>query len=205
MATLVALCSAPVIASMLGILIHRERPTPAVFLALACALVGTLLLVRVDASQTGSAALIGVMFSVISGGLYAVVTLVGRKLGSASHAHPLQTTLFGFAFGACILFAIASLVPGTHSGLVLTYPASSWLRLIYLGAFPTAIAYGLFYTGMQTTSSTVASIATFMEPLTATILAVILFNERLAPLTFIGGLLLISAMLLLLRENRALS
>lgn len=196
--TLVALCSAPISVAVLSSIMTRERPTGPVLLALGLAIIGTLLLVQVSPSDTTQQndVLGGVLLSVLSGSLYAVNTVVGRKLGGDGRVHPLQTTTIGFAFGSLLLLGI-----GLSSGLVLQYPLEGWLRLLYLGFFPTAIAYGLFYGGMRSINATSASIATFMEPLTATIIATVLFNEPLSARTLLGGLFLIVAMGIIIRKQ----
>ena len=57
---------------------------------------------------------------------------------------------------------------------------------------PTALAYGLFFTGVRAVPAAVASIVTLLEPLTATALAVVL-GERLAPTALAGGGLMLGA------------
>jgi DME family drug/metabolite transporter len=198
-ATIIALCSAPVIVAVLSAIIARKLPQPVVLMALACAIAGTLLLVQVEPNGQHDPfdVIGGVLFALLSGLLYALNVLVGGKLGANASVHPLQTVAVGFSFGALVLWVI-----GLQSGLVTRYPALGWVGLVYLGVVATAFAYAMFYAGMRSTSSTAASIATLMEPLTATILAWLLFNEPLSSRVLLGGGLLISAMLLLWRERR---
>ena len=198
-ATLIALCSAPVIVAVLSAIITRQRPRTLVLIALACAIAGTLFLVQKEpsAQQTQSNLISGALLALLSGLLYALNVLIGSRLGANPNVHPLQTVTVGFTFGAVVLGVI-----GAQSGLVISYPAQGWAGLLYLGVIGTAVAYALFYTGMRSTSSTAASIATLMEPLTATILAWLVFNEPLSPRVLLGGGLLISAMLLLWWERK---
>ncbi len=188
-ATVIALCSAPVIVALLSAFVMRERPSRKTLLALTAALLGTALLVNVRTSAQRPDVVGGALLALLAGTLYAINTLVGRKLGSTGQAHPLQTATIGFVFGAVILFAIA-----LPMGLVVSYPATGWLRLAYLGFVPTAVGYTLFFTGMRTTTATAASIATLLEPLTSTIIAALLLHESLSTQAFAGGLLLMVAM-----------
>jgi DME family drug/metabolite transporter len=198
-ATLIALCAAPVIVAVLSMFARsiRESPRPIVWVALVCSIVGAFLLTQVAETRLQNEWLVGVLFALASATLYASNTFVGRKLGSEGRAHPLQLTTIGFAFGAVVLFIVA-----LFSGLQTQYPPEGWARLFYLGAFPTAIAYALFYTGMKSINASVASIATLLEPLTATILAVALFREPLSDRAVLGSALLIVAMLILIRDSR---
>lgn len=195
-ATVIALCSAPVLVATMSALITRERPTPITLVALACAILGTGLLINVEPGGQPRAMLGGVALALLAGLLYAINTLVGRKLGSGGRTHPLQVATLGFAFGTLVLLVIA-----LPAGLVLTYPVEGWLRLAYLGLVPTAVGYGLFYMGMRTTSAAAASIATLLEPLTSTVIAVTLLHEPLSPQALIGGGLLIVALGVLLTEQ----
>jgi drug/metabolite transporter, DME family len=198
-ATLIALCSAPIIVAVLSAIISRQRPRGVVLMALTCAIAGTLFLVqqKPGTQQTQTDVVGGALFALLSGLLYALNVIIGGRLGANRNVHPLQTVTFGFAFGAVMLLVI-----GLQPGLVTSYPAQGWAGLVYLGVITTAIAYALFYAGMRSTSSTAASIATLMEPLTATIIAWWVFNEALSPQVFLGGGLLITAMLLLWRERK---
>jgi drug/metabolite transporter, DME family len=198
-ATVIALASAPALVALLSIVFLRERPTRSIVAALLLAVLGVVLITDLSASAAGSDLVGGVGFALLSGALYAINVLVGRRLGRSSSAQPLQTTLVGFTFGALLLFVIAQ-----GSTLVTTYPPGGWLRLAYLGVVTTAIGYGLFYAGMRYTSAAVASIATLVEPLTATLLAVLLFSEPLSARALAGGVLMVLAMALLaVSENRS--
>lgn len=196
-ATVVALCSAPVVVAVLSALLTRERPTTATLLALTCALIGTWFLVSGPSTTAQTDLLGGVLLAFLSGSLYAINTLVGRRLGQGGEANPLQTITVGFTFGALVLLVIA-----LPSGLVLTYPAQGWLRLAYLGLVPTAIGYGIFFTGMRTTTATAASIAALLEPLVSTVIAVTLLHETLSGAALLGGGLLLVAMGVLLFSHR---
>lgn len=196
-ATVLALCSAPVLVAVMSAFMTRERPTVITLIALVCSLAGTILLVNVEPSNQQSDVLGGVALALLAGLLYAINTLVGRKLGNGGQVHPLQTAAVGFTFGALILLVIA-----LASGLVLAYPLQGWLRLSYLGLFPTAVGYGLFYSGMRTTSAAAASIATLLEPLTSTIIAVTILAEPLSPQALLGGGLLVVAMGVLLVDRQ---
>ena len=111
---------------------------------------------------------------------------------ASSQYQPLQPMTWGFAASALMLlpFVLAT-------GLTATYSVTSWLLLLYLGLVPTALAFVLFLVGMRYTTATVASIITLIEPLTATVLAWLLFGERLSQLGFVGGVVLLGAIMLL--------
>lgn len=192
-ATLIALCIAPVIVVLFSAFFMRERVTIKILFALVCALSGTTLLTGTPAGTSHASHLLtGVLLSLVCAASYAAVILGGRAL--SDRYHPLQINSASFGLGALILLG-CSLT--TH--LVLSYPAESWILLLYLGVIPTALAYLLFQAGMRSTPATLTSILTLAEPLTAALLAWILFGERLNLPGIIGALLLFGTIFLLAR------
>lgn len=189
-ATLVTLCTAPVIVALLSVTFLRERLESNVITALVIAVVGTILLVGFQ-DPSGGQVFSGVLLALGSATGYALVALTSRRLSSY---HPLQPVAFGFTVSALVLLPFV-----LSEGLTTNLHSSGWLRLLYLGFIPTAVAYVLFTLGMRTTKATVATIVTLLEPLTAVILAFVFFHEQLSVTAIFGGGLLIAALVLLSR------
>lgn len=194
-ATLMTLCTAPVWVAILAALLLREHPTRSVLLAGGLALLGTSLLTGIQTSPMPNGnPLLGLGLAQLSAVGYATVVLGSRRLGN--RCHPLQSVTISMTAGAMILLPCALL-----TGWVVSYPTLGWLCLLYLGAVPTALAYGLYFQGMKSTSATVASIITLIEPLTSALLAWLLFGEQLGSLGLVGALLLLGAIGLLYRVD----
>ncbi len=183
-ATLVALGLAPLLVAVGAAVLGHGRPDRATGLALAVALAGLVLLVGVSAGgDDGDAVLLGAAAAVGCAVAYAGVVLTSSRVPDG-----VPTTTAGFAVGAVLLTPVA-----LGAGLDLTTDPLSLALLLYLGLVPTALAYGLFFTGVRAVPAAVASIVTLLEPLTATALAVGLLGERLAPTALVGGLLMLGA------------
>ena len=183
-ATLVALGTAPLLIAVGAALLGHGRPDRATVLVLAVALTGLVLLVGVSAgSDTGAAVVVGAGIALASAVAYAVITLAG---GGVPPGVPV--TLASFAGGAALLTPVVLAL-----GLRLTGDPIALAVLLYLGAVPSALAYGLFFTGLRTVPGAVAGIVTLLEPLTATALATAFLGERLAPPALAGGLLVLAA------------
>jgi DME family drug/metabolite transporter len=198
-ATLVTICTIPVLVCLLAAALLGERLTAAVGGALACALAGTALMVGAGqgtgaASLPGSTAWGGIGLALASAASFAAFMLLSRRV--ANHYHPLGSITLAVAAGAALLLLITAFT----TGLRVAYPWQVWALFLYLGLMPTALAYGLFYHGIQYATASEASIATLAEPLTSTILALGLFGERLGPQGWLGAALLIGVMALLLRR-----
>jgi DME family drug/metabolite transporter len=194
-ATLVTLCTAPVIVALVSAMLLRERLGRRLVLALVCAAAGTAALVGMPGAEVAEGDLVaGIALALGSAAGYATVTLLGRPLGGSD---PLAATTVSFGAGALALLPLA-----LATGLGGAHTAVDWGLLLYIGAVPTAFAYALFLFALRFARPTVASIVTLLEPLTAAILAWALFGETLGPLGLAGGGLLIGAILLLYAGER---
>lgn len=198
-ATLVTLCTAPVLVSLLSVVFLKERLTIYSVSALCAALLGTVLLVGLPEQGTAQQNIIhGIALALGSATGYAIVTLMGRTLMDCS---PILSTTVSFGVGAVFLFPFAA-----ANAFSVAYSVQTWGLILYVGLVPTAVAYTLFFLGMRSIKASTASILTLLEPLTATILAWIVFAERLAPSGLMGAFLLLAAIAVLYRgEKSALS
>src|SRR6185369_15925352 len=192
-ATLITLCTAPIMVAVFSVIITKEKPSKFVIIALVGALVGTAILVGFQESTGDMSRSLSGKFLALGSALgYAIITLTTRKL--AVRYHPIQPIAISFTIGAAILFVIA-----ISQGVVVDYSPIGWSLLVYLGVIPTALAYVLFITGMRHTTATVASTATLIEPLTSTILAWLVFGEKFSPMGSVGVALLAGSLVFLFK------
>lgn len=190
-ATLITLCSAPVIVSLAAVVFLKEPLTASTLTALTCALSGTILLIGFPEDAAMQEHLLaGTLLALGSATGYAAVAMLGRSI--APSCHPIHSTMVSFGVGAIFLFplAAANLLAVEYSGL-------STGLLIYIGLVPTAVAYTLFFTGIRHVRASAAAILTMIEPLTAAILAWVLFGEQLAASGLAGAALLLAAIVVL--------
>ncbi len=189
-ATLVTICTAPVLVSLASSALLRERVTLSVAIALVSALAGTVLLIgvgQVEAGLQGAAALRGILFALGAATCFATFILASRRL--AYRYHPLWSVTIAVGIGAGLLLVLMA----ATTGVSLSYPLPVWALFLYLGLAPTALGYAFFYHGVQHTTASEAAIASLLEPLTGTLLAVLFFGERLGTLGVLGAALLIGA------------
>jgi len=195
-ATFITLCTAPVLVSMMSVVVLRERLTGYTLISLLAALLGTAMLVGVpEEGATQGNVVLGVVLALGSAIGYAIVALMGRAI--ANTCHPILSTTVSFGAGAVFLFPLAA-----ENIFSVTYTGEIWSLILYVGLVPTAVAYTLFFFGMRSIRASTASILTMLEPLTATILAWAIFAERLAPLGIAGAFLLLGSMVTLYRGEK---
>ena len=124
----------------------RERLTPALGGALVCALIGTALMVGAGESglRAGTTVAIGgVLLALASAVSFAAFILLSRLI--ANRYHPLHSIAIAVSIGAVLLLGISA----AKTGIRLTYSLQVWGLLLYLGLVPTALAYALFFHGME--------------------------------------------------------
>lgn len=185
-ATVVTLGISPLIVAIGERLLLAERISlwQGAILALA---IGGLCLLVLSGGGRADASVSGVALALLSGATYAAVILVQRANGSG--ADPYRGALASFVIGAVCLLPLAlweGIVPAKGA-------ASTVAMLIYLGAVPTALAYGLFFAALGRVKATTASVVALLEPVTAAAIGVGLMHERLTMTAATGALVLLLA------------
>ncbi|MFG1945184.1 DMT family transporter [Nonomuraea sp. NPDC048826] len=191
-ATVITMGATPVFTALGGRLFLRERLGASGLAALLAALAGLVLLTvgsPADATGDGGGMLAGTGFAMLSAFGYAGVTLLSRRRGTAAEpGNPLATAAAGFLVGA------ACVLPFALAGGVL--PRVSWesaALLAFLGAVPTALAYGLFFRALTKLSATTVAIVSLGEAAFAALVGVALLGERPGPASWAGCALLLLA------------
>lgn len=190
-ATLICLCSIPVLVATASIVLFGERPSRPVIVALLGAVAGTGFLTLGTGEVGGEGSLlIGILASLASAAGATVYTLGSRSF--VRRYSPITALALGFPM---TLVIFAPVMRGGH--ITADIPVSAWLLLLYLGVGTQGLAYLLFQQGLRTESATVASIVTLLEPVVAAILAWLIFAERLGGMSLIGAGLLIAGLMVL--------
>jgi DME family drug/metabolite transporter len=187
---LVAICSAPLLITLLAAVLLGERPSRRAVGALALGVAGTALLVAGPGREPGPAGprlLAGVALALGAGLAYALYVII-TKLALARIA-PLPLTAATFTAAAILTAPTVAAVDAPMAQI-----AHGWPGLLYLGAVATAAAYALYTTGLVLVPAAIAGIVSLMEPLTATLLGVFLFGEHLGPLGTTGAVLLLTSL-----------
>ncbi|WP_436758917.1 EamA family transporter [Streptosporangium sp. V21-05] len=191
-ATVVTIGATPVLVAAGGRLLLGERLSATGLGAVVIALTGLAMLTLGDGPAAFSAA--GVGWALLSAAGYAGVTLLNR----ASTDEPYATATGGFVVGGLCLLPVALAQGLLPSG----DPLASWAIVVYLGTVPTALAYGLFFTGLVAVRATTAAVISLVEPVGAAILGILLLGERLTPAAACGSALLLGAVALLALRER---
>ncbi|MDX3228543.1 DMT family transporter [Streptomyces sp. ME19-01-6] len=202
LATVVTLGSGPVLVTVGGRLLLNERAGAGGTAAVTSGVAGLVLLVGGADGSTGPAPLLGIGYALLSAVGYAGVTLLGRASGRRNTGGAFEATVTGFAVGTVCLLPMA-LLEGLMPDMERT--ARTLGLIVYLGAVPTALAYTLFFTGLGVVRATTASVVALVEPLAAAVIGMLVFHERLNAAVFVGGGLLLFAVLFLAAGERTVA
>ncbi|GII27752.1 DMT family transporter [Planotetraspora mira] len=184
LATMITMGASPVLVALGGRAFLREPLGRAEVAAVGLSVAGLLLMT----GGGGTFSPAGVAWALLSAAAYAATTLLAK----ASAGDPYGRAVGGFCAGALCLIPVAAV-----SGLV---PSHADLPVLaYLGAVPTALAYGLFFSGLTRVGATTASVVVLLEPLVAAVIGVAALGERPAPGQIAGGVLLLATVGLLAR------
>jgi DME family drug/metabolite transporter len=169
--TVIALGSAPVFTALLSKLMLKEQiRSYQVFIFLLVSFGIYLLLVGFDGGIELSW---GILASLGAGLGYALYTVNAKALVTAGVD---STTALAAAFGGAVPIAAVVLLLGDWQWLG---GITGIALALYLGIFPTALAYFFFGKGLKVLSAATVATITLIEPVVATLFAVILVGEKL--------------------------
>lgn len=193
--TVLTIGVAPVFTGVLGAIFLREHPGRIWAIATALAIVGAGLMVLGTATEVGGDPL-GLLLGVLGGAGYAIY-VTASKLLIEQGQDAVDVTAAIFCGAAVVLLPIFLL--GDWRWVL--EPRGAAVAL-YLGLGTNALPYFLFGLGLALIPVATAATLTLMEPLTATLLGVAWLDERLAPLQWMGVLLLLLGLLVLAIPDR---
>jgi drug/metabolite transporter (DMT)-like permease len=123
----------------------------------------------------------------ISWGIY---TLLGRSIFKG--ITPVTATTI-CVFCAWVMLGVASLFGSTN---IENIPTNAWLSLLYLGIFGTVLGYIWYSEGMTTIGATRTAIFNNFVPVFAVMASVIFLKEEVPVSALVGGVLVISGVVL---------
>jgi drug/metabolite transporter (DMT)-like permease len=184
---LLSFSSFPLFTAILEPLLLHQRPSRIQIVAALLILPGIFLLVPSFTLQNQTT--LGVMWGVLSGASFALLSVTNRWLGRTYSS--LMISLYQDGIAAIVLLPIFFF---TATGTFWT--PQTLLILIILGVVCTALAHTLFIASMRDITAQTASLLASLEPVWGIIFGIVLLGAIPTPRTLIGGAIIISATLL---------
>lgn len=174
--------SFPAFITLCEYFIFKEKVSPAEWLILTLVSLG-LVLVTPSFSFTDGAT-IGLGWAIASGLAFAIFTLINRR--AAAHIPAQQVACWENLFVAVLTLPFA--FPAMTQ-----LDALSWLWVVLLGVFCTALSHYLLVSGLTVLKARSAGIIIALEPIYAIFFAAVLFSQYPSLRALAGGALMISA------------
>jgi drug/metabolite transporter (DMT)-like permease len=127
--------------------------------------------------------------------LIANVFFALHHVWTKKYATNISSLNFTLLTSLCCLIGFLILLPINGMELVTTHTYGFWMAVFGIGCFGTALAYFLWQKGVQIAGADKAGIYMNIVPLSAALFA-ILFNEHLHAYHLIGGLLIVTGLLI---------
>lgn len=173
---------APLIVAVLSGVVLGERPHPQVHLGVAVAFAGIVLITV--ATTTGALTLDGLLLALAAAVMYAAAVLVQKRL--LAHVDSTSMTVVGVLAAALATAPFAAADLPAH---VAAAPLQATLGVVYLGVFPTALAFLLWGYALSRLPAGLLTSSSLAVPSLALVMSWLVLDELPAPLAILGGAL----------------
>lgn len=172
----------PILMALLGGWLLKEGFPPRLLAGMAVSFTGAAV-VGLSMSGSGEDSVLGVLLCLVAAATYAAGVVAQKP--ALRHGSALQITTFSCLTGtvACLPFS-GELISGLS-----TAPASATLNMIYLGVFPTALAFTTWAYALARTTAGKMGATTYAAPALVVLMSWVLLGEVPALLTLAGGVL----------------
>jgi drug/metabolite transporter (DMT)-like permease len=188
----------PVLVALLAAVFLSERFTAPLGLGLALAFSGVAV-ISLSTSDGADRDLVGVGLCLVSAVVYSVSLILQKPLVarlSAVHVTWLACTIGAIA---CLPFAPTLISEAADA------PASSVFWEVYLGVFPTAIAFTTYAYALKTMTASNLGVTTYLVPPITIVLGVIFLSEAPPGAAYVGGALALVGVAVARRKPRSLA
>jgi drug/metabolite transporter (DMT)-like permease len=172
----------PILIARLSARLLGDAMPPRLLAGMAVSFAGAVT-VGLSMSGDGGSSVLGVVLCLLAAGAYAAGVVAQKPaLGAAS---ALQATTFGCLVGAvaCLPFA-GQLVHDAARA-----PVSATLNMVYLGVFPTALAFTTWAYALARTTASRMGATTYAVPALVVLMSWLFLQEVPGPVTLAGGAL----------------
>jgi drug/metabolite transporter (DMT)-like permease len=181
----------PIWVSLFAFLFQKEPISGKKIAALVLAMAGCYLVVggyQIDLLRLN---MLGIISGLIASFFFTFYALYGEK--GLKKYDSWTLILYGFGTSAVVYMIFISPVKILQDG----HSLKVWIAFLYIAIFSTLIPFGFYFKGMERIRATRASITSTWEPVVAGIAAFIALGEVLYPLQVLGGIGVISSIVLL--------
>ncbi|MEU2601126.1 DMT family transporter [Streptomyces hirsutus] len=172
----------PILIALLGARLLGDSVPPRLLAGMAVSFAGAVT-VGLSMSGEGGSSVLGVVLCLLAAMAYAAGVVAQKPaLGTGS---PLQVTTYGCLVGAVVCLPFA----GQLVREAAEAPVSATLNMVYLGVFPTALAFTTWAYALTRTTASRMGATTYAVPALVVLMSWLALGEVPGPLTLLGGAL----------------
>jgi drug/metabolite transporter (DMT)-like permease len=186
----------PIIIALLAALFLGERFTTYLAVGLALAFAGVVLIGTADSGEGGGRDLVGVLLCLVAAAVYSISVILQKPLVARLSA--ITVTWLACTVGAVVCLPFA----GQLVSDVRDAPASSILWVVYLGVFPTAIAFTTYAFALRHMSASSLGVTTYLVPPITIVMGLVFLSEAPHSVAYAGGVLALLGVAVARRKPR---
>jgi drug/metabolite transporter (DMT)-like permease len=189
----------PVLVALLAATFLHERFTLYLGLGLALAFGGVALIATASSDSSGGRSVLGVALCLLAAVVYSISLVLQKPLVARLPA--IHVTWLACTIGAivCLPF-VGRLVDDTRAA-----SSSDIWWVVYLGVFPTAIAFTTFAYALRTMSASSLGVTTYLVPPITIVMGWLFLDETPPGMAYVGGALALVGVAVARRKPRTLA
>jgi len=184
------------------VMLKLERFSWLKMVAVALSVCGSLLVVLAEAAndspEEAPSRILGILCFVGNTVCFSVYVILQRPLFQRVTTRIITSGVF-FSSGVVFLITGLFLAPSTAWAEITPL---AWTGVLYVGLVATVISYTIYTHCTEQLGSVVASMGITVQPFGSILLGAIFLGERLLPLHFVGGILIVMALLLTVHARK---
>ncbi|MCD0449826.1 DMT family transporter [Actinocorallia sp. API 0066] len=185
----------PILIALLGGRFLGEGLPRSLFLGLGVSFAGAVV-VGLAVQGDGDASPLGVVLCLVAALTYAAGVVIQKP--ALKHATALQVTFFGCLVGAVLCLPFAGVLVREAADA----PTSATLNMVYLGVFPTALAFTTWAYALARTTAGRMGATTYAVPALVVLMSWVLLDELPTAAALVGGTLCLAGVWVSRRSAR---
>jgi drug/metabolite transporter (DMT)-like permease len=150
-------------------------------------------------SAGGSVSAVGVVICLCAAASWALGTILSRRV--ATPGNPALGSAMEMLVAGAVLLAVAGGTGEIGSFRLAAVSGRSWLAFGYLILIGSIVAFSAYVVAVRELPTATVATYAYVNPVIAVLLGTTLLNERLTTSMLAGGLLIVGAVVLVVRQN----
>jgi len=181
----------PAFVTILTAIFLKKPVTTFNIVALLLSFIGIVFIVGLN---SGKGQILGILLAILTALLFAIYLVLGHKSiikAGALSATTVLTLSAGIVFGGIVAV----------KGVEFPVTMAGWVYAVAVALIPTVLAFLTLFAGLKRIEPPNAAIILTMEPVIAVVLAAVILGETITPVKILGGMMILSAVILLARNE----